>query len=128
MTRGSVREYVEALRERHRRARRREKGRMLMEFTQVTGYHRKAAIRLLRCGPRPPGRRRGRKRQYEPEVAAALKVVWKAADRVCSRRMPPLAASRRFRDRSREGCVFMWRNSYTACLSRSSSPTVHSFR
>ena len=54
MSRGSVREYVEALRERYRRAGRRDKGRMLDEFTQVTGYHRKAAIRLLRRGPRPP--------------------------------------------------------------------------
>ena len=39
MTRGSVKEYAEAIRERYRRASRREKGHMLDEFTQVTGYH-----------------------------------------------------------------------------------------
>ncbi len=89
MTRGSIKEYVEALWERYRRASRREKGQMLDEFTQVTGYHRKAAIRLLRRDPRPPSRRRGRRRQYGLEVAAALQVVWGATDRVCSRRLHP---------------------------------------
>ncbi len=37
MTRSSVREYVEALRARYRRARRQEKGRMLDEFTERKG-------------------------------------------------------------------------------------------
>ena len=45
MTRGSAREYVRALKDRYGKASRREKGRILDEFTQVTGYHRKAAIR-----------------------------------------------------------------------------------
>ena len=66
MTRGSVREYVAALGKRYRRACRKEKQLMLDEFAQVTGYHRKAAIRLLRGSPRPPSRRRGRRRQYGP--------------------------------------------------------------
>mgnify|MGYP001614974379 FL=1 len=92
MSRGSVREYVEALRERYRRAGREDKGRMLDEFTQVTGYHRKAAIRLLTRRPRSPSRRRGRQRQYGPQVTAALRIVWEAADRVCSRRLHPFLA------------------------------------
>ena len=45
MTHGSVQEYVEALMGRYRRAGRRDKQRVLDEFTRVTGYHRKAAIR-----------------------------------------------------------------------------------
>ena len=89
MTRSSVWEYVEALRARYWRASRQEKGRMLDEFTQVTGYHRKAAIRLLGRCPRGPTRRRGRPRQYGTEVAAALRVVWEATDRLCSRRLHP---------------------------------------
>jgi len=48
MTRGSIREYTEAVRGRYLGAGKKEKGRMLDEFTQVTGYHRKAAVRLLR--------------------------------------------------------------------------------
>jgi len=47
MTRGSILEYTEAVRDRYLRAGRKEKGRILDEFTQVTSYHRKAAIRLL---------------------------------------------------------------------------------
>lgn len=89
MTRSSVREYVEALRARYRRASRQEKGRMLDEFTQVTGYHRKAAVRLLRRDPRPPGARRGRRRTYGPAVAAPLRTVWEATGRLCSRRLRP---------------------------------------
>ena len=89
MTRSSVKEYVEAIRERYRRANREEKGHILDEFTQVTGYHRKAAIRLLRSNPRPLTRRRGRRCQYGPEVATALRVLWEATDRLCSRRLYP---------------------------------------
>lgn len=61
MTRGSIREYTEAVRGRFLRATKKEKGRILDELTQVTGYHRKAAIRLLRRGSPPwPARCRGR--------------------------------------------------------------------
>ena len=62
---------------------------MLEEFTKVTGYHRKAAIRVLGRGPRAPNGRRGRRCQYGPEVAAALRVLWEATDRLCSRRLHP---------------------------------------
>ena len=48
MTRASIREYVEAVRGRYLRASKIEKGKILDEFTQVVGCHRKAAIRLLR--------------------------------------------------------------------------------
>jgi len=90
MTRSSVREYVEAVRARYGRAGRQEKGRILDEFTQVTGYHRKAAVRLLRRAPRAPSARRGRRCTYGPGVAAALRTVWEATDRLCSRRLHPI--------------------------------------
>jgi hypothetical protein len=65
----AVAEYAAAVRGRYRRATRRDKGAMLDEFCRVTGYHRKAAIRLLGrpAGPRAPGRR-GRPPRYGPEV------------------------------------------------------------
>ena len=50
MTRGSVKEYAEAVRERYLKADRKEKTQLLDEFVRVTGYHRKAAIRLLNRG------------------------------------------------------------------------------
>ena len=53
MTRSSVEEYVDAIRDRYHRASRSEKRDVLDEFTRVTGYHRKATIRLLNTRPKP---------------------------------------------------------------------------
>ena len=93
MTRSSVREYLEAVRERYVGADRREKGRILDEAGKVTGYHRKALIRLLRKRPgRVPALRRGRPRRYGPVVAEALKVAWEATDRLCSKRLQPFVS------------------------------------
>ena len=90
MTRGSIREYTEAVKGRYLQASKKEKGRILDEFTQVTGYHRKAAVRLLhRCKPPRSVKRQGRPRRYGPEVAEALRMAWEATDRLCSKRLHP---------------------------------------
>src|SRR5262249_53291766 len=76
----TVVEYVAAQRERYAPASRPEKGRLLVEMVAVTGYHRKAVLRLLggrRRAP-PSGRRPGHPRVYGPEVAAAAQLVWAA--------------------------------------------------
>ena len=63
---------------------------MLDEFTQVTGLHRKAAIRLLRWPGQPrTGKRRGRPRKYGVGAEEALRVSWEASDRLCSKRLQP---------------------------------------
>ncbi len=90
MTRRSIMEYVQSLRSRYFGASKEEKGKMLDEFTQVTGLHRKAAIRLLRRPGQPrTGKRRGRPCKYGPTVAGALRVSWEASDRLCSKRLQP---------------------------------------
>jgi len=90
VTRRSILEYAQALRPRYRKTSKEEKSKMLDEFIQVTGFHRKAAIRLLnRVSRLTPGKRRGRKRKYGSEVAEALKEVWEASDRLCSKRLKP---------------------------------------
>jgi len=90
MTRGSIGEYTEAVRGRYFRASKKEKGGILNEFTSVTRYHRKAAIRLLRRGNLPrANKKRGRPRQYDAAVVDALKVLWEATDRLCSKRLYP---------------------------------------
>jgi len=90
MTRRSIQEYIEAVRWRYLRATKEEKGRILDEFTQVTGYHRKSVIRLLCHGNQPrQGKRRGRPRFYRTPVVQALKIAWEATDRLCSRRLHP---------------------------------------
>jgi len=47
MTRTRIREYTEAVRWRYLGSPKTEKSKILDEFTKVTGYHRKTAIRLL---------------------------------------------------------------------------------
>ena len=90
MTRRSILEYAQALRPRYRRASKEGKNKMLDEFVQVTGFHRKAAVRLLnRKSQLAPGKRRGRQRKYGSEVAEALKELWEASDRLCSKRLKP---------------------------------------
>ena len=90
MTRGSIREYTEAVRGRYLRATKKEKGRILDEFTEVIGCHRKAAIRLLRRANQPTANKKcGRPRQYGAAVTDALRVAWEATDRLCSKRLHP---------------------------------------
>ena len=90
MTRGSIKEYTEAVRGRYIRASKKEKGKILDEFTEVVGYHRKAAIRLLhRTNQVRVNGKRGYPRQYGAPVADALRVAWEATDRLCSKRLHP---------------------------------------
>ena len=89
MTRGSIREYTEVMRGRYLGAPEEEKSKILDEFTNVTGYHRKAAIRLLRRGHKQRNKRCGRPRRYGAPVVEVLRVAWEATDRLCSRRLHP---------------------------------------
>lgn len=85
MTRQGVVEYAEAIRARYGSADRKGKHRILDEFCETTGMHRKAAIRLLNRKNAPPPGRRGRPRRYGPEVLEALVKVWEVGDRMCSK-------------------------------------------
>jgi hypothetical protein len=85
MTRVTVHEYAAALRPRYRAARRREKAKILDEFCQATGFHRKAAVRLLNEEPQAKAVRRGRPRKYGPEVVEPLRLVWETGDRMCGK-------------------------------------------
>lgn len=89
MTGGSIKEYAAVMRKRYWKAKRKkEKGHILDEFTVITGYHRKSAIRLLSGEDKPKSKeRRGRRRTYGVEAAEALKGLWEASDYLCSRRL-----------------------------------------
>jgi hypothetical protein len=73
-------EYLKAIHARYRHAPRPLKARILDEFCQVTGYHRKYAIRLLQ-GParRRPAPRRGRRATYGVQLVSVLAAIWEAA-------------------------------------------------
>jgi hypothetical protein len=89
MTHGSIVEYAAAVRPRYLKASKREKKRILDEFCQVTGYHRKSAVRLLRHPPKASAKRRGRPKKYGPDLVPPLKVAWESIDRCCSTRLAP---------------------------------------
>ncbi len=90
MTRQSIHEYAHAIRNRYRKAKKKEKTKILDEFTKATGLHRKAAIRLLKGSLKAQVTRRpGRPRKYNNEVVIALKICWEAGDRLCSKRLHP---------------------------------------
>ena len=73
-------EYLTRMRDRYSGAQRAVRSALISEVVAVTGYHRKAVIRLLRRPSRPgPRRRRGRPRRYGPAVVRVLRAVWTAA-------------------------------------------------
>src|SRR3954467_875439 len=89
--RQSKQEYLARLQIRYQQATRREKGRLLDEVVEVTGYHRRHAVRVLRHGRFPDpklaaiqgqsmaaprrqgGRPPGRPRVYSSVVVGALR-------------------------------------------------------
>src|SRR5215470_7034507 len=82
------RELIQAIAERYRTAGRAEKKQILDEFVQVTGYHRKHAIRTLKQQIRRDGAVTSpRSRVYDAAVRGALTILWEAADRICGKRL-----------------------------------------
>jgi hypothetical protein len=101
----SRRDLTEQRARRYRRASKKEKGRILDEFVESTGYKRKYAIHLLnwwrrtrvvRIDGKPvklivgrprPAQRRVRPRRYDQEVLTALKLIWYVFDCMCGKRL-----------------------------------------
>lgn len=90
MTHQSVCDYLSAIRHRYERATRTSKSKMLDEAVMVTGYHRKAIIRLLRpTDALKPSQRRGRGKVYGADLVDPLRKLWDATGRVCAQRLHP---------------------------------------
>jgi hypothetical protein len=82
------RELLEALRERYANASKIEKTKILDEFIDIAGCHRKHAIRLLTgVDPVTPDAPRLGRTIYSEAVREALVVLWEAADRICGKRL-----------------------------------------
>ncbi len=85
-------EYLARMRERYQGTPKAKRGALLDEVVAVTGYHRKAAVRLLNRAqpPRARGPRRGRPVRYGPGVVRALRTLWEAAGYPWSARLRAL--------------------------------------
>ena len=81
------REYAAKMSRRYRAADRAERGRLLDEFTAVTGMHRKYATALLGREKARPVKRRGRPSRFKSEVVSMLVSIWRAADYPWSQRL-----------------------------------------
>ncbi len=85
--------YLEAIKKRYNRAKKKDKHLILNEFCAVCQYNRKYAIHVLN---RKKHRQRkpfkpGPKASYDsPELLKALKKIWFVSDQVCSKRLKAL--------------------------------------
>jgi len=81
--------YLEAIRTRYRRARKKAKVTILDEFSCVCGYNRKYAIRLLNQRAKARKKRRSGPRPIyaSAEFLTALKHIWFASDQMCSKKL-----------------------------------------
>src|SRR5262245_45767533 len=82
------RELLEALRERYKNALKTEKTKILDEFVDLAGCHRKYAIYLLAGLDSIRSRAPTLGREiYSDAVHQALVILWEAADRICGKRL-----------------------------------------
>lgn len=80
-------ELIEAIGGRYHAATRIEKKKILDEFIQVTGFHRKHAIRALKRHTGNGSEPAPRARIYDEAAVTALTILWEAADRICGKRL-----------------------------------------
>ena len=85
MSRMAKRELLASIQERYQGSSKRDKGRILDEFTAVTGHHRKHGIRLVGKSGDAVGQLPGVKgrRIYDEAVRDAVILVWEASHRIC---------------------------------------------
>lgn len=89
----SKKHYFLRIAPRYQNASKKDKSRILYEFCQVCGYHRKYAIAKLSSFKKWPRKRSpkskpGRKSQYhDPNLIQALKTIWIATNLICSKRL-----------------------------------------
>jgi hypothetical protein len=83
------RELIDAIAGRYHAAARTDKKQILDEFIEVTNFHRKHAIRVLRkvAAHLPPASDAPRTRIYDAAVLQTLTLLWEAADRICGKRL-----------------------------------------
>ena len=80
--------YLVAIRERYKKANRREKKLILDEFCQVCGYNRKHAISIINHPHlKSAFVKPGPKKKYDETLGHHLHALWLAMDHICSKKM-----------------------------------------
>lgn len=124
MSLGSRREYLEVVRERYRKVKRRaDKSRIIDEVVSTLGHHRKHIVRVLNApnGPGKPPKPRKRKKLYL-EALPAIAIAWEALDFCCAERLHPVLVET-VRQLERHGEITVEPLVYDQ-LSRISRPTL----
>lgn len=81
-------EIIKAVEARYKVSSKQAQTRILDEFVELTGYHRKHAIRVLSGKSRAQDdEQRVSRKIYDDAVKQAMVVLWEAADRICSKRL-----------------------------------------
>ena len=89
MTIDEERKYLRKMKQRYRKAKRKERGQLLDEMEAVTGKHRKSLIRLMNGSLERKARCRERGSTYGPEVNEALRIISESLDHICPERLTP---------------------------------------
>lgn len=91
MTVQTKREYTEILRKRYREAKgRKTKSKIIDEYVKNTGVNRKSAIRSLnRKKYKYRKKKSGRRIEYTYDLRKPLKIIWKCANKACSKNLKP---------------------------------------
>ena len=89
--RASRHDLVRALAPRYGHVSKHEKGQILDQVCEVTGYTRKYALTLLKDPPDEPPIKRTRHRSpsYGPTEVELLRLCWLVTDGICSKRLAP---------------------------------------
>ncbi len=94
MSKTARRELLEALKCEYSRSSKVQKMALLEGLVRATAYNRKHAIKLLNSGSSPSKlRKHQRKPKYSTGDFKALKFVWLASNRICSKRLQPFLES-----------------------------------
>ena len=92
MSMSARKELLARVRSRYENANRAERHRILDEYVNSSGHHRKYAITLL-CGKKGADKRASKQRnfsyRYDESVRENLIFVWKAANEICAKRLIP---------------------------------------
>jgi hypothetical protein len=93
MTKMGKKELISATKSRYLKANKRDKSKMLDEFCNNTGYHRKYAIQILqaKCDYHKVSRdgRKPRKKKYDSQAMSAVIKVWELLKYPCGVRLQP---------------------------------------